>query len=704
MPSSIIVNGLRIYKPGIYGTIDASALGGKGISNGNVAIVGDFPVFKHGPSSASDVEPLTFLSGRAVKSFANRKNLLDIAKVAFSPSTDSRVPGGAASLTYVNTRPNTQASSDGYAGFADEDGTDCLALYSRLWGPEGNKVLVKMSTNADDANALDVETYYNGESETFEGLQSGVVAELYYDGSDLTANVLSVDNSSWVWTWEIATTFVPTGAAQSVVVSPTEIVVSNGSVLSFKMVDGAAGGTTGVGSECTVTVVGLDELGAAQTVVWTETAPASEDFGSGAGVYRSTTDKWGRIDSVTQTTTDVNYNGTVTAKGTAFDLDTADFESVGEMVSLIDQNSAKGFHADGKSPQIGNIPAAPDTSEDTQAGGVDKQTAVDVQSPATCEIRADLWYVVTALDASENVACIQDSSGVKPPRFMGAVPALDDQTFLYGGTQESITSDSWDDALRSIEASDIQVVVIWDDTITYLKKGITHAASAALAGYERQAWGGAPKDKTITELYTGYSSLCNNASIALCGDEIQISDSKGKSVWREPMWFALMCASMQAGTSVATPLTNKRPDILDSRQKWDPVLDVGTGISKGLCLLTRDSLGWKIARSVTTYMEDDNPIYSEVSSWESAITSVRSLRASLDIQVGNPVYAGTAARLPTTVEGILDRQVSAGIIKAWRNVVVEDAGDSFPIGYELATVEPLNFIPVTAAVVRISSL
>ena len=699
MPSSITVNGLKIYKPGIYGTIDASQLGGKGISNGNVAVVGDFPMFQHGPSSASTVDPLTFLSGRGVKAFCDKRELLDIAKLAFTPSVDSRIPGGAASLTYVPVRPNTQASSAGYAGYADADGIQCLTLFSRLWGPDGNKILTKMNTNATDSDALDVEIYYGGKSETYTGLQSGVIAELYYDGADLTTNTLTIDKTTWTWIWEIVTAFTAPGGVQSVLVEPTEIVVSPDSVLSAKIVDGGAASSAAV----TLTVVGLDELGAAQTVIWTALT-GTTDFGSGAGVYRSTTDKWSRIDSLTLATTDVAYNGTITVLGTAFALTTADFDSVGEMCSHIDNNSAKGFHADGKSPQLNNIPCSPDPSTDTLAGGVDKQTAVDVHNPAKCSMRADMWYVCTALDKSDLVSCQQATTGVKPPRFMGAAPALDDQIFLFGGTQEAITASSWDDALLAIQAADIQIVVIWDETLVYLQKGITHAAASALSGYERQVWGGTVKDKTLTEIYDETTALCNNASIAICGQEVQVSDSRGKSVWKDPKWFALMCAGMQAGSPVATPLTSKRPAILDVRQDWDANLYAGDAISKGICVMDRDALGWKITRSVTTYLEDDNPIYSEVSAWESAITSVRSLRASLAIQIGNPVYAGTAPRMKSAVEGLLDRQVQDGIIKAWRNVVLEDMGDSIRISYEMAAVEPLNFIEVNATVVRISSV
>ena len=220
MPSSVLVNGLRLYKPGIYGYIDVSALGGKGISTGNVAVVGDFPLLEH--VTLGDISPLTFTSGRGVRGFADDTEMMDIAKLGFSPSGDSRVPGGAASLTFVPVRPNTQASSAGYAGFADDAGIQCITLKSRLWGPKGNQVLVQTATNATDENGMDVDIFFNGLSENFSNLQSGVIADLYYDGSDATASLLTLDKTTWTWTWDIATVF-PGGGPQSILLEPPDI-------------------------------------------------------------------------------------------------------------------------------------------------------------------------------------------------------------------------------------------------------------------------------------------------------------------------------------------------------------------------------------------------------------------------------------------------------------------------------------------------
>ena len=60
-------------------------------------------------------------------------------------------------------------------------------------------------------------------------------------------------------------------------------------------------------------------------------------------------------------------------------------------------------------------------------------------------------------------------------------------------------------------------------------------------------------------------------------------------------------------------------------------------------------------------------------------------------------------RIKGLIETRLQQQVRDGTIKAWRNVTLTDLGDRIDISYEVAAVEPLNFIVITANVVRIAS-
>jgi hypothetical protein len=119
-----------------------------------------------------------------------------------------------------------------------------------------------------------------------------------------------------------------------------------------------------------------------------------------------------------------------------------------------------------------------------------------------------------------------------------------------------------------------------------------------------------------------------------------------------------------------------------------------------VCSLCFGPFGWRVERSVTTWLKDDNPIYSEVSANESINASVRDLRSALDIYIGDANRSMTANRIKSIVEARLNRQVLDGVIKAFKDVVLEDLGDTLNVNYTVASVEPINFIRITASVAR----
>lgn len=693
MPSSINLNGLRIYRPGIYAEIDASALGGSGISTGNVALVGEFP-------SIEQHNPLVFTSARAVQSFdPDDLSLQTLSKLAFSPSTDDRVAGGAGTLTIVNVQPNSQAMytvNDAY-------GAASLILKSQLWGPRGNQVFVQIAENPGDSTLLDFVISKGTATETFTGVGSGVIVSFYVESDEIQDSLIRVDTDGINWTWDKQETFAganPVGTPQSVLYDPvTDLLTYNGSTLSFSIdADGPLAPLL-AGYEVSIEVTGLDKFGAPAlgTATITE-AEFSADPNVTKIVQVSGVDgEWGSLSTVQFTSSQGTFDGTVQLTGTAFDLSADDFNSVGEMAELIDNNSNVGWHADVSSPRINNIPA--DQMDQCYCSVLNPAGVSTVKAP----IYADLWAIVESLSASSIVESSRDPSAVRRPGPL-TLGGYSEQFFLVGGTQSATSVADYDDSFEAIEYSDIQIVVPISDDLQVGKKLIAHCKSAAVAGYERNGYFGAPANKTLLEMFTDYTSQLNSRHVAAVGQEVYIENASGALKWYDPYALAILMAGMQAGTSVATPLTFKRPNVFNVRQSWDLNRDANEAISKGILNISQDTLGFRVERSVTTWLQDDNPVYSEVSSNESANTSVRDLRAALQIRIGDAVFGDTASKLRSVVEARLNQQIVEGFIKAWRNARLEDLGDTIKISYEVAVIEPLNFIRITASVVRIAGV
>lgn len=650
MPSSLSLNGLKIYRPAVYATVDASALGGSSPSAGNVCVVGSFSAFEQNA-------PLTFMSAQALARYDHSdRDLAHMAKVAFAPSLDERVPAGANSLTVLNVAETTQASLD----LVDADGDAALTIKSSVWGPKGNRTQVTAeNTNTDQVT---ISIVRDGLTEIFEDIESGDVASIYYDGSLLDSVGLSGDRLNGIdYEWMQSD---PMNAG-SLTMDVSDLASDSTLAVSLS--------TTAHTDNVIVAITGADLSGvsASATVVF-NAGDASEQ----------TTVAFGRIDSISATTGDAVYAGEVMVAGQR-SFAPADFTTVREMIEALGQ--------------LPNVSATYSAARDYDSDAFDAFEKVSVLGSGNAAVvRCDVQEIIDALNSSQLVSVERPSAGTKAiaEQSSGSSTAL-----LSGGSSTSASLSDWTTALATIESADIQIVVAWSDLATVHAEVAKHLRLAALAGRERNAWVAAARNETLAQLNTRAKAL-NNRNIALIGQHVRLTAPTGEAVTRDPMWLALMMAGMQAGSPIATPLTRKAPDVLDVYGNWDADREATQAIFSGVCAMSRGPLGWRVERSVTTWLRDDNPIYSEVSANESVNASVRDLRSGLDSFIGEPNRSLTANRIKSIVESRLNRQVLDGTIKGFRNVVLEDLGDTLRVNYEVAAVEPLNFISVTASVAR----
>jgi len=655
MPSSLNLNGLKVYRPAVYAEIDASALGGQEASTGNVCLVGSFPSFKQN-------EALTFTSAQSLVRYDHSdRELAHIGKVAFAPSLDERVPAGANTLTMLNVAPTTQAQLS-----IDDAGTPsapALILKSKVWGSKGNRTQVTIENTSTDQ--VNITVVRDGVSEVFEGIESDDVASISYEGNLLDVSSIEgnrIEGIIYSWTQEEA---MSNGA---VTFDVSDIVVDSELTLSL--------GSTAHTADVIVTVIGEDLSGLALTASYTFSAEDSAD---------QSTSAFGSVSSIVANSTDLAYTGELIVSGSKT-LDPADFNTLSEMIEAVDQfPSVSAVYTAGKDYAPDEFDAFSDS--DISVGN------------GSAIIRCDLAEIIGALSSSNLVSAERATNGIRSvAQSSSPVPLT---AMLSGGSSSSANLSNWTTALTNIESSDIQIIVPWsgdEDVHGEIKK---HLRNSAIAGRERNAWIGADANESLTQLNTrAKSSSMNDRNMALVGQSIKLIDPLGKTVTRDPMWLALMLACMQAGTPVATPLTRKYPDVVDVLGQWDGNKDASEAIRKGVCSLCFGPFGWRVERSVTTWLKDDNPIYSEVSANESINASVRDLRGALDIYIGDANRSMTANRIKSIVEARLNRQVLDGVIKAFKDVVLEDLGDTLNVNYTVASVEPINFIRITASVAR----
>ena len=662
MPESIIVNGSRQYRSGIPGKIDASALGGKGTSTGNVAIIGQLPTFEHD-------EVHVFTDAASLQSFdPSDPELGLLGKLAFNPSQQAGI-GGVDRLYVVNAKTNTQA------GVTIQDATpkDALTILSNVWGPAGNRLAYELEVKATGLSDLTLTR--NGISESYEDLGAAEIAEIGLYTGTLNESYLTLSPTEHRINWGVDFTFIA-GVMTVPGASITEMVTDN-KAITLEPVSNPSSPTTL--NDLTVTIDGTDETGAVaqEILTWVAGAAPSE---------QTTTTLWSSFTGIAGATADITYISDIEIGGVALSADPTELNSFADFIDQVN-DLGNGWSATAIDPRISTIPA-----EDVDAiGGL----ALDSSARS---VDAHLWAVLKGLENSALTTVSRATGGDRMPAtatYSGT---------LIGGTVTTIALADWTAALQELLQEDVQWVVPLSDDIDVIKAVNAHCNEAASYEHERSAWVGATTNQTLANLFANFTAKINSSNVGLVGYDIKVTHPVlSREVQLAPYYGALQACAMMAGTAVATPLLRKRPDINDAVMNWRHTLDVDTAISYGITCLVKDRLGWKFERGVTTYLTDDNPILSESSAIESAKVSVRTLRDALDGNIGNPATDLTANGLKGVVEGLLDRQIASPgrIIKDWRNVVIQDGGSYFSIGYEAAVIEPLNWMPVTLNVVRI---
>ena len=329
---------------------------------------------------------------------------------------------------------------------------------------------------------------------------------------------------------------------------------------------------------------------------------------------------------------------------------------------------------------------------------LDKMDSINetIAATATEQFTAPSFLILEALSSSTLVSSVLiDTSNTAPALAVTSTPL--DAT--GGGMGNNFV---YQDALASLENQDVQIVVLFTEDATHQSFLPAHLTASATAGYERQAYCAIASTESLANVKTRAVSL-NNAGIALASQSIKLITPRGKTVTKSPKYTALMLAAMQAGSDTGEPLTRKRPRIIATSQTWDSYADIEQALKSGTIMISTDNLGPRVERSITTYLTDNNPAYCEISTYESLLVSLRSLRSSLADQIGRPTRASQIPLITSRVQSSLTAQVRDGVIKAFQNIQLEDLGDQIAISYEVAPVEPLNFITITAVAVRITA-
>lgn len=745
MATAIFFGGRRINVPGAYSVIDASELAG--LAPGAVGIVALLGTAEGGKPLS--VDPTFSDATRPEQLFKRYRSgdLRTAGQFCFQPSTDPAIPGGAQRIVGVKVNPATQSSLQ----LADDNSDAAADLLSVDWGQYTSQTNIDVDSGTNVGKKYTV--VFENVTETFDDVGEDAVFDvLYTPGANGYTTALALVNATLfrvtatkATTGLDATTTQPTAGVLTIVSSNASDTTQTVTIYGLNGVVPVSetltlDGTTPVdGTQNFTKVTGVRKSAATLgTVTVSDSVPATvTTLASGtltvglsiltnspaAGVVTVSIDTNSANECVVRGLDasgaevaqyiDLTNAASVPVVGTVVfsqlsQIELADTPAARTVTTSL--SAAQTAHA--TFPTTRKVADRLNTLDGFTANSLRRNSFLmadcDYRPAASCltalSIYADLFDFIDTMNSSSNYIRAERATG-------GALPPANTASalFLAGGSEGTSTITEWAAAVNLLKKRRVNTIVpLTNDPAVHSLVGLHLVERSGKLRSEANGYVGIGTDDGAGETRTNIKSqiqLLNTRHLSAIAQEGQRFDpDTGEATFYPPHVVAAMAAGMQAGSPIGEPLTRKRPFLSDIRNdpSWNVEDDVDEMIDSGLMVVEKvDGVGIRFVRSITTHLDDDNAVFTEMSANESANTAVFELRRQLDQKIGQRGLGGTVAVIKGLAFDVLERLVTDQIIVAFRSVAVEQIGDTFPVSVELAPVLPINFIPVTVHLVAV---
>lgn len=295
----------------------------------------------------------------------------------------------------------------------------------------------------------------------------------------------------------------------------------------------------------------------------------------------------------------------------------------------------------------------------------------------------------------------------------GAKPAVTGFQFLTGGTDGTTTTSDWADAFEVLQSVDVQ----WLTPVT--GDAAIHAMADAHAAYmsnvglkERRVICGTAANTTDAAAIDAAKSL-NSDRTSLVHIGHYNYDVDGKLTLFPPYISAALLAGMFSGVNPGTPLTNKAIKVRGLERDLRNPTDTDVLINGGVLCLENTDQGYKVVKSISTWLVNDNYNRVEQSTGVAVDFVARNVRQALDVLRGtkaNPLVLSRAVSITesTLRELARDEPQGPGVLAgneaspAYRNIKASIEGDVLRVEFECSPVIPVNYVLATIYAVPFS--
>jgi len=319
-----------------------------------------------------------------------------------------------------------------------------------------------------------------------------------------------------------------------------------------------------------------------------------------------------------------------------------------------------------------------------------------IRSAVAVSFVADGYALAAWINANSSLVQATMQAGAT-----GAPSATPARTYLQGGEDGTTTMAHWRAAISAAKKLLDVVIVPLSGSAAVHNLWVGHLREMDGVD-ERRMWVGLDDSLTKDGVIAAINAL-NNRQTCAVAEKAVVYDDAGVQVTKPSWALATLCAAAVCGAPLATPLTDKRLNVIETvaHSSWNPVDDIEEMIGAGLVVVQ----GATVVRSVTSYREDDNPFFNEASTVDCLDNSAKMLRRNLRPKIGDKNFDGARSTVRTLAVAELERQIRDGELKTFNvdSVEAEDIGDGFDVVAEVEPIEPINFIRIKAFAMRLST-
>lgn len=366
-------------------------------------------------------------------------------------------------------------------------------------------------------------------------------------------------------------------------------------------------------------------------------------------------------------------------------IDLSSFNTIGSLVDRI--NAEAGFSA---AVLDGNI-------EGIALNGLDFIANQDVKA-APFTVTANLQAVVDWINGT-------GEGYVTATRSVNAlaVPANLPFTYLAAGTDGMVTMNEWQAAYDALQSVDAQWVVPISPMPAIHAMNDSHCSYMSnIARMERRGIVGGNIGTTDLQAIAAAKAL-NSDRTSYTHLGFYDYDTNGKLTLYPPYIMAGLLAGMFSGVNPGTALTNKSIKIRGIERNLRNPTDTDILINGGVLCVENTKKGYKVVKSITTWLVNNNYNRVEVSVGVACDFTSRAVRDAVDDlrgAKGSPsLLADAISRVETALRQLaVPEPMGPGVLVGdklnppYKNITAALSGDVLRIEYQASPVIPANYI------------